>query len=46
MLYWRITAPVATPKIPSGTTIITAIGIDQLSYSAANAKNTATAANA
>ena len=41
-----MSAPKATPKIPSGITNSTENGIDQLSYSAANAKNTATAASA
>ena len=36
----RVTASTA-PSMPSGTTRITANGIDQLSYSAASARNTA-----
>ncbi|CAJ3729418.1 Uncharacterised protein [Burkholderia pseudomallei] len=36
----RSVTPATAPITPSGTTSITANGIDQLSYSAASARNT------
>ena len=42
----RMFTPISTPSTPSGTTRITASGIDQLSYSADNARNTARMAKA
>ena len=42
----RMYTPISTPSTPSGTTRITASGIDQLSYSAASARNTARMAKA
>ncbi|MNT96410.1 hypothetical protein D3C72_2384890 [compost metagenome] len=36
----RIKVASSTPMIPSGTTNMTAVGMDQLSYSAARHRNT------
>ncbi len=42
----RSVTPSSAPSTPSGTTRITAAGIDQLSYSAASTRNTASSDSA